>query len=156
MAWTELWFGKHKGKTLPQLVFSDPDYFFWAMETGVFDSKGRLESEAHDVYQKAISIKIPTIGNEQLVAEYAVHPSMRGCVGIEVVPKTRPEHKGSTQTFRRPVIDMSVPRGIANYDKTGYRIFVRSLKFYLFRDEHCRLTKKICEQFFDDPNNFAV
>jgi len=30
MAWSTLPFGKHKGKTLPQIVFADPDWFFWA------------------------------------------------------------------------------------------------------------------------------
>ena len=59
MAWTKLWFSKHKGKTLPQVMFSDPDWFFWAFENGVFGEKGRLEAEAKDVYRKAQSIKIP-------------------------------------------------------------------------------------------------
>jgi hypothetical protein len=29
--WLQLRFGKHEGKTLPQIVLSDPDYFFWAV-----------------------------------------------------------------------------------------------------------------------------
>jgi len=44
MAWSILPFGKHKGKTLPQIVFTDPDWFFWAMEENVF--KGPLKREA--------------------------------------------------------------------------------------------------------------
>ena len=28
--WTQLTNTKHKGKTLPQVIFNDPDYFFWA------------------------------------------------------------------------------------------------------------------------------
>ncbi|HEV2392687.1 MAG TPA: hypothetical protein VG146_10030 [Verrucomicrobiae bacterium] len=156
MAWLELTFGKHKGKTLPQIIFSDPDYFFWAMEEGVFHHKGGLERQAQEIYRKATSIKVPALGDEEHVAEYAVHPGMRGCVGIELVPCSRPQHQGSTQTFRKPVIDMSVPRQLADYDKLGYRIFIRSLKFYLFGDEHCRLTKQVCERFFDDPNNFVT
>jgi hypothetical protein len=36
MAWSTLNFGKHAGKTLPQIVFADPDWFFWAIETNVF------------------------------------------------------------------------------------------------------------------------
>jgi hypothetical protein len=155
MAWTALRFGKHQGRTLPQVVFLDPDYFFWAYEEGVFENKGALRDEAEDVYEKATRIKIPSLGTEELVAEYGVHPGVRGCVGIDLVPKSRPEHQGSTQTVRKPFIDMSFPRRVAHYDKLGYRQFVRSLKFYLFGDEECRLTKQLCEQFFDAPDNFV-
>ncbi len=45
MPWTELPFGKHKGKTLPQVVFSDPDWFYWAVEKNIFKSKD-LKKEA--------------------------------------------------------------------------------------------------------------
>ena len=43
-------FGKHKGKTLPQILCSDPDWFFWAMENNVFRNKGALQSEAKDLH----------------------------------------------------------------------------------------------------------
>ena len=32
MIWTTLNFSRHVGKTLPQILFSDPDWFFWAMD----------------------------------------------------------------------------------------------------------------------------
>jgi hypothetical protein len=28
--WSVLDFGKHKGRTLPWVMFHDPDWFFWA------------------------------------------------------------------------------------------------------------------------------
>ncbi len=155
MAWTELWFGRHEGETLPQVVFHDPDYFFWAIEDGVFENKWMLKEEAEEIYQKATSIRIPVRGAEELVAEYGIHPRVRGCVGLDLVPKSRPEHQGSTQTVRKPVIDMSFPRRVAHYDKSGYRHFVSSLKFHLFGDSNCPLTKQRCEAFFDDPGNFV-
>ena len=84
MAWTKLWFGKkHKGKTLPQIMFKDPDWFFWAIEKGVFKNKGKLGEEAWEIYQKARKIKIPrniklplNFYEDELVAEY---PSPEFC-----------------------------------------------------------------------------
>jgi hypothetical protein len=30
--WTIVDFSKHKGKSLPQIILHDPDWFFWAMK----------------------------------------------------------------------------------------------------------------------------
>jgi hypothetical protein len=34
--WTTIDFGKHSEKTLPQVILSDPDWFFWATHNKVF------------------------------------------------------------------------------------------------------------------------
>lgn len=155
MPWSTLTFGKHEGKTLPQVVFTDPDWFFWACEEGVFAGRIGLQDEAAEIKRKATSIKIPQSGPEQLIAEYGIHPGVGRFCNVEVVPQSRPHHEGSTVTTRSPVFDMSFPRRIAHYDKMGYRMFVSSLKFHLFGDENCRMTKKRCEDFFDNDSNFA-
>ena len=36
MNWTPLNFGKYEGKTLPQVMFKDPDWFFNGYEKGYF------------------------------------------------------------------------------------------------------------------------
>ena len=36
MTFTPLNFGKHQNKTLPQIVFSDLDYFIWAVNENIF------------------------------------------------------------------------------------------------------------------------
>ena len=38
--WSLLKAGKHAGRSLPQILFLDPDYCFWAFEKKVF--QGRL------------------------------------------------------------------------------------------------------------------
>lgn len=48
MAWTPLNFGQYSGKTLPHLLLTDPDYFFWAHGDHVF--KGQLASEAEVLF----------------------------------------------------------------------------------------------------------
>ena len=101
-------FGKHKGKTLPQIVFNDPDWFFWAYETGVFKGKGRIETEAFNIYQKATSIKIPQNGTERLVAEYRLERGTFKFSNFEIVPESYVP-AGTPQPDRKNVIDLSYP-----------------------------------------------
>ena len=35
--WSIIKFGKHKGKSLPEVILHDPDWFFWAVEAHYFD-----------------------------------------------------------------------------------------------------------------------
>jgi hypothetical protein len=69
MAWSTLAFGKHKGKTLPQIVFTDPDWFFWAIEENVF--KGPLRREAERIDARARAIRIP-MSFAQRVTDYSI------------------------------------------------------------------------------------
>lgn len=155
MFWSKVYFGKHEGKTLPQILCSDPDWFFWAMENNVFKNKGVLLSEAKDLYKKARSIKIPDNDNKELEVEYVFHQPTGKFSHFDIVPKGMPAHDGSSQTLRLKLIDMSVPRQIAAYDKLGCKHLLLSLKFHLFESKSARLTKKRCEEFFSDESNFA-
>jgi hypothetical protein len=71
-----------------------------------------------------------------------------------VVPREREHHVGSSPAFRGEVIDMSVPRRIAKYDKTGCKSLVSSLKAHLFGSDSARITRKRAEAFFSEPSNF--
>lgn len=153
MAWTELSLPKHKGKTLPQVLFADPDYFFWGVEDGAF--KGPLAAEAADLHHKATRIKIRQSGPEQLMAEYVIHPGVSKFADLRFVPKSRPKHEGGSQTFRMDHIDLSVPRRISKYDKMGGRMLVAAVKEHYFGSASARMTRKRCEQFFEDKHNFV-
>jgi hypothetical protein len=160
MPWIPLNFGKHINKTLPQVVWSDPDWFFWAYEEGVLNRPPALQHQADDVYRRATSIRIPQTGTEELVAEYAACLSLGGPLGkyagVQVVPKSQPAHNGYTRTFRLPVFNLAVPRIIHPYDKSGGRQLVKSLKPYLFGDPERRLTRQVCEEFFENDDNFVL
>ena len=155
MNWTPLPFGQHKGKTLPQLAFIDPDYFFWGMNDGVFDQYG-LRQEAQVVRKRATHIRIPRRGEHAVVAEYGSDPSRGKFANVEVVPEDRPSHRGSTRTVRLPYFDLSVPRQFAKYDKSGCKLLVAALKVYLFGDPGYCLTKQRCEAFFENDSNFDL
>ncbi len=156
MTWSTLWFGKHKGKSLPQVVFSDPDWFFWAIEDNIFKDKGKIYKEAKEINRKAKMVLIPQKGAEKLVAEYAIHPPTKKFGHMEILPCSRPNHVGSTPTFRTENIDMSIPRKIAPYDKLGCKLLISNLKYYLFGSKSYKMTKDRCEAFFDDDTNFDV
>lgn len=51
--WSELTFGKHQGKTLPKVVLSDPDWFFWALRKKLF--RPPLAAEAEDIAYKILA-----------------------------------------------------------------------------------------------------
>ena len=154
MSWTSLAFGKHKGKTLPQVLFSDPDWFFWAKEKEVF--KGNLAIEARELYNKARRIRIPRKREEDLVVEYGIHFPTGKFGVMELVPRERSPHLGSTPTFRSDYIDMMVPKLQANYDKLGYDLFLKNLKFILFGKKSYPMTRERCEEFFGNENNFDL
>ena len=137
-------------------MFKDPDWFFWAVEEGVFENKSNsILEQAEDLYKKATHIKIPNNPNGNLAVEYTIHPPTGKFSSFEIVPGSRPLHKGSSPAFRSKTIDMSAPRRIAKFDKLGCRNLLTSLKYYIFGDGSFKMTKKRCEEFFNEPNNFA-
>jgi hypothetical protein len=154
MTWTQLDFGKHKGKTLPQVLFSDPDWFFWAVETGVFNTRPRFASEAKLLDERAQKIKIPTGEHSDPVVEYLIHRPTMKFSHFKIVPREQELHEGASPAFRLSVIYMSVPRRIARYDKLGCKSLLSSLKFYLFGSKSARVGKERAEAFFADAANF--
>jgi len=154
MSWTVLNFGKYEGKTLPQILFTDPDWFFWALEEGVLEQHG-YKAEAEKLNKQAKNIRIPDDANGEREAEYIVHPSTKNFTDVDLVPKGQKYTQGAGGTIRKKVIDLSVPRSVQNYDKMGGRLMIKAIKPVLFPGVR-RLTKAIVEAFFDNKSNFAI
>ena len=66
MSWSVLPFGKYRGKTLPQIIVRDLDWFFWMLPKFY----GRVADEAQDISRKARAIKIPNQDGRDLQVEY--------------------------------------------------------------------------------------
>jgi hypothetical protein len=154
MNWTVLNFGRHKGKTLPQIVFADPDWFFWAWEKKVYHAHG-LKAEATRINKRARKIRIPNDGDVERDAEYIIHPSTKNVTDVYFVPKSQPFTQGAGGRIRKTVIDLSVARSVQNYDKRGGKLVLRAVKPVLFPGKK-RLTRALVEAFFDDDSNFAL
>jgi hypothetical protein len=150
MDWTTINFGKHKGKTLPQVIFDDPDWFFWAHDTNAF--KGTLAREAREVYRRARAIKIPEQDGKKMLVEYRFDPSTGKFATMFLIAEGI--------TFERQtvsiVIDFCVPKSRAPYDKLGNKNFVFALKAILFGNHSHRLNKQAREDFFSDDANFVL
>jgi hypothetical protein len=66
MSWSMLPFGRYKGKTLPEIIVLDLDWFFWMLPK----LYGQLGTEALDLARKARAIKIPRRDRQKLEVEY--------------------------------------------------------------------------------------
>ena len=154
MKWTILTFGKHKGKTLPQVMFSDPDWFFNGWEKGYF--KGWLWNEAEEIYRKSSCIRVPQTGSGQTFVEYMVDPRTGKFATLRTLTGDMGIYRPMTKNMISAVIDMKAPRQIKKYDKTGYRNLLFAMKGIFLGDHHVKMTKRRCEEFFDNPHNFVL
>jgi hypothetical protein len=152
MRWSKLDFGKHKGKTIPQVMFTDPDWFFWAYDARAF--KADLLRQAQDIYGKASSIRVPQNGDEKRFVEYIVDASTGKFGTIHIITGDIETYKPLTRNLVLEVIDMRVPRQISEHDKWGYRNLLSAMKAILFGDSSYKMKWRRFEKFFEDDGNF--
>ena len=149
--WSVVDFGKFKGKGLsvPQIVFKDPDWFFWATENNAF--KGRQAIEAKDIAAKVRRIKINKPEPSDWKIEYLFLDGK--FAQFSIVPEDRPAHVGSSIPMYDSQLDFKIPRQARNYDKLGYKHFLKTFRYHWFDDKN--FTKERCEAFFDNDDNFV-
>jgi hypothetical protein len=150
MTWTELPFSRYAGFTLPQVLFKDPGWFFWAHTRPLH---GDVAYEVGVLYPKATRIRVP--GTEKLLVEYVTDPRGGGLAVVQLVPEAVNGDGGGSRSFTRPYIDLSIPSQLAHYDKTGGRVIVNFLKETYFGSTSYKMTRERCAAFFDDPRNFV-
>jgi hypothetical protein len=147
MTWTILSFGKYEGKTLPQILLLDPDWFFWMLPKFY----GGLAQEAQALGRKAKAIKIPGPDRETQVVEYQYEDGAR-FLGFSFVQATSAVH--SKWCRRRSYLDLSIVRRLRSYDKRGSHRLIHYFRRNYF-GQGKRLTKERCEAFFSNEENFA-
>lgn len=157
MAWTKLDFSpKHRGKTLPQIILTDPDWFFWSVVNDVWVNKPyQLQKESKIIGLKATCIRIPNNEENNLVVQYNLHTDLTP-IGFEIIDENQPYYEGGRSIRGGNVIDLYYSYGSKKYDKLGGRLMIKSLKYWVFGDENIKLTKAKCEAFFDDDSNFVL
>jgi hypothetical protein len=151
MRWSVVPFGRYTGKTLPEIIVRDLDWFFW-MAPKLY---GRLATEAGDLARKARAIKIPRRLGKKLEVEYRYEfddrsESGRRFCGFAFV---KGEAWPSRWTTRLPYLDLSFPLRTKKYDKRAGRNLIRDFRLNYF-GKHKRLTKQRCEKFFTNERNF--
>ena len=145
MQWSMLPFRKYKGKTLPEIIVRDIDWFFWMLPK----LYGRIGEEAKDLARKARAIKMPKSFGKNVEVEYRFEMGDRFC-GFGIV-KAGGAHYSRWST-RLPYLDLYWPFR-RNYDKRTSRIMIRDFRLHYF-GKNKRLTKERCETFFSNRRNF--
>jgi hypothetical protein len=148
MIWTRLNFGKHIGKTLPQVVLSDPNWFFWAVGTDIFTGKLRRESTALD--RCARSIRIPKRNPRNWEVEYRWDREQR-FLGFDFVKVERGFHHLLFSYL--PHLDLAYVRQGNIHDIRDCRLLIDDFRRLYFGG--LNLTKQRCGEFFENEENFT-
>jgi hypothetical protein len=145
MTWTALSFSKHQGKTLPEIILDDPEWFFWILP----ELYGRIKIEADDLAHKACKIKILRKNPRKWCVEFRFEHGDR-FRGFDIVRAD--SFMDPKWSVRLPYLDLRLPRAHKACDKKGYRSLIRDFRRLYFDGRN--LTKKRCEAFFDNEDNF--
>jgi uncharacterized protein (DUF3820 family) len=145
MRWSAVPFGKYQGKTLPEIMVRDLDWFFWMVPK----LYGKLGDQAQDLARKVRTIKIPKSSACKWEVEYQYDCDQRFC-GFAFVKADSVLHP--RWTTRLPHLDLLWPLR-RKYNKRAGRIMIRDFRIHYF-GEHKRLTKDRCEEFFSNDRNF--
>ena len=151
--WNVVDFGKWKGKgkTLPQILVADPDWFFWALDNGAF--KGPLAVQAETLAHRARAIRLPpALAGTHCVRHWLSFDGKY--YGFELIEATQGPHHGSSSEARFPFLNMEFPRKVQQYVKVGGKHMMKSFKQHWFGGRP--FTKAKVEAFFSDPANFDV
>jgi hypothetical protein len=147
MKWTTLNFGKHASRTLPQVVLSDPNWFFWAHRKGILC--GRLAIEAKTLATRATHIRIPKPHRKRWHVEYRWDREGR-FLGFDFVKARSPFHPFFN---RLPHLNLGYIRRESVHDIRDCRRLIRDFRCLYF--EGLNLTKRRCELFFENELNFT-
>jgi hypothetical protein len=111
-----------------------------------------LSYEAHEIYRRSRSIKVPQVNGQRTLVEYIMHKPTWQFGTMKLIAYG--PNLGHLDVSS--VIDFYKPRSLASYDKLGYKNFILALKDILFRDPSRRMTKRVCEEFFSNDANFDL
>ena len=147
--WEPLKLPRHAGKTLPQVVWTEPGYLFWLVENQVLG--GHDGANAVRLANLSRSIRIPLTGTP-MMAEYVVDRAGRFS-SLELVPASQP----SSGSLRLDRLDLGIAHDMArpHRDLQGGELLVREVRLILFGSSPGRMTRQRAELFFDNPDNFV-
>jgi hypothetical protein len=147
-------FGKYKGRTLPQILLTDPDWFHWAaVENSIF--WGPLAQEAIDLLAKAARIKIPRRNRKKWAVEYVFDRDGR-FERWDIVKADSWMHRGCDYRERSDHLDLFIVAARKTYDKGGNKKLLRGFRRRFFGSATARMTERRCEAFFDSDENFVL
>lgn len=146
-------FGKHQGRSLVQTVFSDPAWYLWAFDRGVFHDRGGpfLQIEAERIWLRARNIRKPRRYPDHWQVAYYYQGWNRKFVGLMIVDDGRYEEHADLKT----VLDLGHVCESGTRDGVGNKLLSRAIKRVLF-GEKTKVTSKMLEALFADAANFGL
>ena len=154
MHWSVVKFGKHCGKTLPEIIFHDPGYFFWAIEAEVF--RGALKGEAKCIDERARRIRVPSGVAGKPKVGYVYSRFDGRFSHLKLVPPDSLFDDGDSLLLRRDVIDLSLVFSVRPNFKVNGEALIASFKSIIFADAGYRMTRQRCQAFFSRDENFLI
>lgn len=154
MEWSTIEFGRYSGKSLPQILFIDADWFFNGYEKGYF--RKDHADEAAEIYRRSSAIRVPPRNGQEMLVEYFIHRTGEKGMKKFGTMQLIPAGTGSGRPNVSSTIDFYKPRSYLWNDKTGHKNFVSALKAILFGNRSHRINRRACEEFFNDDNNFDL
>jgi hypothetical protein len=140
--------------TLPLLVLSRPGTFFHEYEYCWFDWEP-ISTEAHEIAHKSKYIKLFDQNNKRQRVEYFISTKNRSDGAIQVTPRNEFLFKNRKDIICKDYLDLSMSTELANDNYWDSKIMKQAIKEYIFHDQDIKLTREICDEFFDDEDNFG-
>ena len=159
--WLWMPFGKHQGKTLPQVVPEDPGYIEWlyaerillnGMYMGEYPLK--LAHQLEVIHNRMTHIRPPPD------CEFAVVVDRQGVFESFIVVKRgrfpkKPLRKGSKIIQRLHLLDIGIPSQFGDTEK-GFEQMALCLKEFFFGDRHAKVTVSNCKAIIEDNRRFDL
>ncbi len=151
--WAKLPDGDHNGKTLPQVLLSDPDFLF---SVGPNHPRfSAVQPQALIISVRASNIIIPLIGGVKQDALYFMDKYDSKRFGqVILVAETKAVPPGFPPFERRDVLDLSMPRRLAPRDWDPGKKMLPLIKELFFKGAN-RLSRDTMHAFFNDTSKFC-
>jgi hypothetical protein len=144
--WEKLNFGRYEGLTLPHVLLKDPDYFYYMYDRGHL-AQFPFTYEAREVAFKGRMIKI--LDDSKIKVEPITRHVSSGYDRFRHIIM---KHRSLYGAIDR--LDLCVPYLTENYNKGGGRMMIRMLKLSHFGTTSYFLTRKRCDEFIENEDNF--
>lgn len=153
-------FGKHEGKTVEYIFFNDPGYIYWMVEEGIHEDPKKFSPAEQNrikvLLRRAAHIKVPglcTWCKQRPVTRMFLTMHHGGGLAKADFDCEKCSPEGSVSLPVNP--GFWTPDIFRNYDKTGAKFLIHSVKFAFFQDVSYRMTEKRVEEFWENPDHFV-
>ena len=150
--WTPIDFGKYEGLTIPELIFLDASYFYWALTSNLF--KNMLQLEAVVVESRLRHIKVPKA--VAVPSVFVIRLKNDVFEDFAIVEKSIASRKKSNNVRITSCLDFSLVSRPDHATDRARQVMIDKIKYHFFEKDSDRLKPRDYEQFLGDPDKFSA